>query len=353
MPDPTPDMPSADQTARPEALARMLGALDSLQPATREVYFIADGEVAIVQPATATETQKTIATLPGGDFLGEVALIDGQPRTMSAQASGPVTLVEIAPDALADRPGGPQALADLKAFLGLTVVQRIRTLNTRHVETLERELAASRVQRQFGQFFVYIVAILCSGMIVTNVVATGVLDIDMQGEGFFLAYSALLGVPSVLVLWFMRLPRAHLGLTTQGLRRSVIEGLWMSALAVAAIVLGARLAAANGFALDPVPFNPVGAMFYFLHSFLQEVLGRGVMQNSLRRFLDDRQGWISVILSSVLFGTMHVHLGIGAVLMTFAASLLFGAIFLRHNNLAGVTLIHFFAGAAAFLVGLI
>lgn len=321
---------------------------------TKELYFIHAGEVEIVQPdADDIGRQMLIATLHGGEFLGEVALIDGRPRTMSARASRPVRLVEVAPEVIEAEPGGPAALTALKAFLGQTVVRRIRNLNTQHVESLERELEATLLQRQFGQFFVYVVAILCMGMIVSNVVATGVLSIDAQGHAFLFAYSVLLGVPSVAVLWYLKLPARDLGISMDGFWRSLGEGLVISAISVVAIVIGAQMAEANGFPLDPVPFNLLGSVFYLLHCFAQEVLGRGVIQNSLRRFLGDRVGLMSVGLSSLLFGTMHVHLGLTAVILTFTASVFFGLVFLRHNNLTGVTVIHFFAGAAAFLTGLI
>lgn len=316
------------------------------------VYFIEAGEVAVLQPAVDGEPEKIIATLSAGEVLGEITVLDGKPRTMSARAATDVTLSELQPDKLLERPDGAQMLGDLKGALGLTVVRRMRTLNTQHVDSLRRELESARAQRQFGHFFVFVMTILCTALIVTNVIAQGVMDIDVHSGAFVFGYSVMLGVPSFLVLWLMKLRLADLGIAWTGLRRSLIEGAGISVVVTVLLLAGAYFAAANGYALNPTPFNPIGTVFYFIHSFLQELIGRGVIQSSLQKFLGG-SGFLAVFLGATMFGTVHIHLGLTAVLLTFAASVFFGLIYLRHQNLAGVTLIHFVGGAVAFLTGLI
>ncbi|MDF1750021.1 MAG: CPBP family intramembrane metalloprotease [Alphaproteobacteria bacterium] len=91
----------------------------------------------------------------------------------------------------------------------------------------------------------------------------------------------------------------------------------------------------------------------FFHSFLQELVARGFMQSSFQRFLNDKTGWRSVFLTGTLFGLFHLHFGFPAVAVTIFSSFIFGALYLRHRNLAGVTLLHFMSGVAAFNSGLL
>jgi len=55
-----------------------------------EFFVIVDGRVRIERGG------KVIATLGQGDFLGEIALIDGGPRTATAVADGPARLLVVA-----------------------------------------------------------------------------------------------------------------------------------------------------------------------------------------------------------------------------------------------------------------
>lgn len=152
----------------------------------------------------------------------------------------------------------------------------------------------------------------------------------------------------------MKIPLKDLGITTVGMKKSLIEGGILSAVTVA--VAFAAVWALKALELPtgtPVPAEWGATTGYFFHSVLQELVARGLLQSSFQRFLDDRRGLQSVVLSSTLFGVFHIHFGFMVVAITILSGLLFGAVYLRHRNLAGVTLLHFFAGGAAFWSGLI
>ena len=54
-----------------------------------EFFIVLDGQVAIEKDG------ERIATMDAGDFLGEIALIDGKPRTATARADGNARLMVI------------------------------------------------------------------------------------------------------------------------------------------------------------------------------------------------------------------------------------------------------------------
>ena len=84
---------------------------------------------------------------------------------------------------------------------------------------------------------------------------------------------------------------------------------------------------------------------YFLHSYTQELVARGIMQNAIQKFLRDEKGHRTVIICSLAFAVMHIHLGIVFALTTGFAGVVFGYIYLRHKNLLGVTIVHWVIGA--------
>ena len=114
-----------------------------------------------------------------------------------------------------------------------------------------------------------------------------------------------------------------------------------------------RTAGRNAIPGESAPFDPVGAVRYLPHSGLRKMVARGFLQSSFRRFPDDSNGESPVLLASILFGMVHLHFGMIAVLLTIMTGRLFGAIYMRHRNLAEVTPVHFAAGVAAFNTGLL
>ncbi|NEP43698.1 MAG: CPBP family intramembrane metalloprotease [Okeania sp. SIO2H7] len=82
---------------------------------------------------------------------------------------------------------------------------------------------------------------------------------------------------------------------------------------------------------------------YIFHCYLQELV-RAISQVSLEKFLLDEKGYYAIFISSVVFAIFHVHLGFIAMVITMIAGNIFGFIYSRTYNLAGVTLVHFILG---------
>ena len=61
----------------------------------------------------------------------------------------------------------------------------------------------------------------------------------------------------------------------------------------------------------------------------------------------------TVILTSTMFGVFHIHFGLPAIIVTIASCIIFGLFYLRHQNIVGVTLLHFMLGACALSIGLL
>jgi len=320
------------------------------------LYVIESGTVLVFRPAKGARTEYPVAELGPGQTLGELALIDGAPRSLSARAETDCRLTILDPADLRRLPNGERLLADLKGSLGVTIVRRTRESTDRHVKALESDLERAREQQLFGRFFLYSLAMMSIGAVVNDIIARNVVDIDIYTDSFLWIYLTILLIPSYLIVRHMGIPWEELGVTKHGLRRSLTEGAVLS-VGFFAVTMGlaTTLRALDMLPGNPIPFEPadwLGIIPYVAHSFLQELVGRGLLLSSFRRFLNDQRGVQSNLLAAMLFSLFHLHFGLIAVGLTFVSSILFGALYLRHRNLAGVTLLHSVAGVTAFTAGL-
>ncbi|GAB6042581.1 cyclic nucleotide-binding domain-containing protein [Endothiovibrio diazotrophicus] len=316
-----------------------------------DLYLITSGGVDIFRASHGGRAEQQVAVLGEGEMLGEMALIDGAPRSLSARAKGDSRLLRICPGDLERLDDGKHLLTEFKAGLAAAVVGRMRGLTDRHVATLERQLEAAREQQQFGKFFLYTMTLMAIGLVTNNLLLTHRVDITPNSMEFAWIFAVILVLPSIGIVRMMHIPLQQLGLTTKGMRRSLIEGGAISLVAVlitVGLVKTGVLPGKEGNPLDPLP-----VLAYLFHSFLQELFGRGFFQSALQRFLDDRRGFRSVVFTSILFGLFHIHFGLPAVAVIGVGGLLFGAFYLRHHNLAGVTVLHFWIGVCFFNSGVL
>ena len=319
---------------------------------TNSLYLIASGSVMVFR--NTAEGERFLAELSDGLILGEMALLDGKPRSASARAEVPCRLMEIHPEDILAQPNGESMLADIRSALAVAVTERMRNQTNKYVESMEREMVAIKERQHFGQFFIYTLGMMTIGMLVNNILAKNILKVDIFTPAFAWVYLLIILIPTSLLIWRMKIPLRDLGVTQVGMKKSLIEGAVLSVATMAiAFAVAGGLGALGIRTGTPVPPDWAGTSGYFFHSVLQELVARGLLQSSFQRFLGDTKGLRSVVLASVLFGAFHVHFGLLAVVTTVLSGLLFGVVYLRHRNLAGVTLLHFFAGGAAFWSGLI
>jgi len=321
---------------------------------TASLFYIREGHVIVYREAHDGLEERQLADLQGGLVLGEISLLDGKPRSASVKVIAETELIEFNPQDILDLPKGHELLADLRGSLAAAVTGRMREQNDKYIAAMEREMIAIKERQQFGQFFLYTLAVMAIGMIANDILSKHILKVNIYTQTFAWQYLIIILVPSFFVIRKMNIPLTELGLTKTGFKQSFWEGLAFSALAMIVVfALAWTLAALEIKETNPAPFILGPTLSYFFHSFLQEMIARGFLQTSFQRFLDDKGGMRSVVLASVLFGVFHLHFGVMAVVMTSVSGLLFGALYLRHRNLVGPTLVHFFAGGAAFWSGLL
>ncbi|MFZ2959008.1 MAG: type II CAAX endopeptidase family protein [Candidatus Ozemobacteraceae bacterium] len=154
------------------------------------------------------------------------------------------------------------------------------------------------------------------------------------------------------------LPLKNFGLTLKGWKRSVAESLTVSAVAIALLmiikVLANRYSPGIFKETQVVNFGYFGFSYvtYLIVAPMQEFISRGTVQGTLSRlFVGPYNNFVAIMVTSFLFGALHmchsIHLSIAALF----SSWLWGWMFQRQKTLVGVGLSHFLVGNAAGLMG--
>ncbi len=114
------------------------------------MYIIVSGEVKIVQKGDDGSAQE-LATLVGGDFFGEQALLDQSPRTASAIAVEPCSAIGFfRPDLMELIESNPRLGLKIVMRLSQMISTRLRQTNTLLKETRQRQRQLERDEKGEG-----------------------------------------------------------------------------------------------------------------------------------------------------------------------------------------------------------
>lgn len=220
------------------------------------------------------------------------------------------------------------------------------------ISDVSEKVQALRERIEFGHLVVLFITVLGLANIVTLVVGE-YLKVDVYSPTFGWAYLFLISAPVFVTVYRLGLPLRSIGLTLRNWRQAVIEGGAVSALTVGMLYILSEIRGPMPPIIGAIDYSSATGigmivLLYGPHSFVQELLSRGVLQGSLGRLLNDQSGFRSLLTSSLMFGMFHSHFGLPAVVVTGVSGLIFGYLFMRHKNLIGATMAHVAGGTTAF-----
>lgn len=338
-------------------------ALQEGQP-NRALFVVAAGEVSVRKgwegdgrgPSAADSFE--LAVLDTGDCFGELSFLDGGLTSAAVVAKGPCTLLALDADAV-ERAVEPACFLRLRAAVATAVVRRMRQLNQNHVQALSAELLQQHTRVGFAQFFAVTIVLFAIASTVQRLISAQISPLAQIGFSW-----GLLLVSLAPLAWFalrQHLPWADFGLSWHNARRSAKEGLLIAA-GIAVVALLVRLGlrqpgepllqwggSVGGY--PPLAFW-LWQLAYPLHCFLQELMGRGIIQGALARFMSDGSPMAAIWMTSALFGVYHLYVSLAFAVITFVVSVLLGLLYRRHGSLIGVSIAHYALGLASVAVGL-
>ena len=214
-----------------------------------------------------------------------------------------------------------------------------------------------KTRMEFGNIFISVVFMVSLYTFVltllnhSNVGDKGIYIISRLIEGVFV-------LTNVWLVFRSKLPLESFGITIKSAKKSIIESLFISAVLMAALVglkayLINHLPAFHGEPIITWKYVGWDYLTYILVAPLQEFLCRGILQNSIQRFLVGPLNWLwAIILTSSLFGVFHIHESIELGIAAIIGGILWGWMFVRHKTLIGVSINHFLIGNWLGVLGL-
>lgn len=156
------------------------------------------------------------------------------------------------------------------------------------------------------------------------------------------------GVEIIAVIMFIitqvktRLRWDDLGLSFKNMKTTMLRAGIVSAIMIVLMIAAKLLMKQPGEPLiDWSQYN----FMYPLTSILQEFLARGFLLTSLMYIYDTKhKKHMAVILSSLLFTTLHLYYGFVYMVGAGLLSVVLGYIYLKDKNIWGVSLVHFVFG---------
>ncbi|MEP2759806.1 MAG: cyclic nucleotide-binding domain-containing protein [Hyphomicrobiales bacterium] len=316
---------------------------------TSDLFLLVEGQARVIRTDPNGEII-TLGVVSIGECIGELAFLDGEPRAASVIAQTPCALVKIPEEALQALSDGAAVTGELKAALASVVVKRARGLSNDMLSALREQLATKTLQNQFGYFLVFTIALYLISTSLFYLVAERYVK-DVYDPGFSWQTVLAFAIPCLIIIKAMKIPPSQLGLRREGLLRSVGESLGIClTLSVPALNYYFFFKAGQAPKTGGVTVDTLFLTQYFIHTVMQEIGSRGLLQGLFQKFLADTKGHRSVLLTSTIFASLHLTFGVDAVVITFFASIVFGYVYLRQNNLAGVIILHYWLGVLAALM---
>ncbi len=335
--------------------------------ASDAIYLVFRGSVEVVKharsdPRYADDLADGLAIhqIERGSVFGEMSFIDGDLTSATIRAAADCELLRLSHATLARlaEESGVPILDRLNGAVAQAVIRRLRLISDQHVRALQRELNEIRLRHAFERFFMATMVLFGIASLVQKLIQEG------TSPWPHMAYSwGFLLLSVAPMAWFalrQKRPWADFGMTLLGWRKAVVEGL-----AIASVLTALSLVVARVWLREPgeplVTWGSVShyntaqfAVFvlgYPVHCFLQEFIGRGVIQTSLSHLLPRARKSLPLLLTSALFGIYHLYVSVSFAILTVVVSILFGWLYNRHKTLVGVTVLHASIGLASVALG--
>jgi len=328
------------------------------------VYLIQEGEVEVIKRGADHGEWYSLALLQTGESVGELSLLDSEPRSASVRATRDSVLLEIRLADLNNLSSGQDSIASrIKVNFARETSHRLRNTNEATVRSLHEQLSQARARAAMGTIISWLLVGICCYVVVLKTVAS------------LASSSASTTVISVLILVVFGAmtfaaarrsgyPLSFFGLTTAGWRQSLFEAVVFS-LPILALIVLAKWALirlhpeVNEAAVFEFVSNlklagwaaVVDIVLYSVFTPIQEFIARGGVQSSFQEFLTGRnRKLIALLIANLMFAMTHLHLSTTFAMLVFLPGLFWGWLYTRRKTLVGVCASHLLIGLFAYYV---
>ncbi len=202
-----------------------------------------------------------------------------------------------------------------------------------------------------AKIFIVLLSVMCTWIFIFAIWDFGGRQLDTAVLSKLLIIIAL--IPAIIVKRGLKLSLREVGLETKGIKKAILTDCLITVGGLVAMVLVklAIMKISPGFFTPGLPFirwNKYPFSEYIIYAvsvISQEFISRGMVHECMRRIIPGKNSeGLAILLSAVMFGALHVH--VGFVYMIGATALLgvLGIIYRRQNTIWGLCIPHYVLG---------
>ena len=307
------------------------------------LYIIESGK-AFVCNEDKKNGRKRIGELLAGDIIGELALLTGAARAATVSAATAVTVLQL-------RRKDFEGLSQIYPTLSGSILSKNykRLTNSYHqlAERNEQLKASNYAQVELGTIFICVVLLMSVYSFVLSYFKSDLFLALSFAETIKFVVTRCLEVTTFLIIFWMlrssKIPLREFGLNLIAIRKQTLESVWISSLIILCLLGLKYVGIKTGH--NPFPNETLinwtywnwTYVSYILVAPLQEFIARGVFQSTVARLIvSKRSAFLSILVTSVLFGALHLHTSVTLGIAAFTTSWLWGWMFARKRSLLGV-----------------
>lgn len=244
----------------------------------------------------------------------------------------------------------PEVIEFLESFCLMTVKLEARELALE--DTIQKLETAIKIQKDSSLLFIIMVLFIAVFVFLNAAIPTK--NVFIASRMIEFCWIVFIGY------WIVRkkLPLSEIGLTFNGLKKTLVETFVLSAIAIIVMTWLKWYLTARGILHIPGNFFiwrnfNLDFLSYFLVAPLQELIARGVIQGALQKILGGRYYWfLAPLVTSLIFGIFHLHNSLAMGLLSLPFSMVMGLLYVRHRNIVGISIIHIVVGNFLYILGI-
>ncbi len=336
-------------------------------------YIIIDGEAKVTKQCLNEHGEMEvhdIAHCLKDSVFGEMALIDNEKRSATIRT---LTKVKAYRYPFNSIKRDPMLYAALCKSASTLLSQRLRHTNETAVSSMKRELKEAKARAVLGSFMVCIFWFIG----VYTLLLTTLVHLSHYLPNTTPVSILLLTVMTAMIIVTMKrtnLPLGFFGLTMTNWKKHTLQGLKYTVLICLGLTMAKWAAITYIDSLKHIPLFNLGlhvtvshvfnvklyivtVLLYMVFCPTQELITRSALQSTFTQFLPGSESWKkwnSILLSNLLFSTVHSHVNLTMALLVFLPGLFWGWMFHKQKSLIAVSISHILLGVyAIFVLGII
>lgn len=292
-----------------------------------DLYLIKEGEVSVLKWDEEHFSQIPLGRLSTGEMFGEMSFMDNSPRSTTVKAIKPTIVYKFSKDALAKH-STAEIQSQIFENIAIANIHRLRHSNILYVKNAQGYQTLLQEKKSRGHFFIY------ESLLLAFSVLLSLFSKDLRND---LPWLIAL-IPSFLLIRSYQYSWSHFGLSLQKWKSQFFAACLCLILVVGGLqLIKDFLNASLSFRMPPLS----ELSFLALACFAQEFIGRGIFQTTIQDFLDDKNGYRSILITACFIFIFFLPFGWQTSLALFCISLPMGLLFNQQKSVLGIFLIHF------------